>query len=291
MRVRLFGDFRAGVLIHFFAQCSYLVAAGQYFVQQRAPYVWPLVAFGVAALYGLFAFWRARQRETYVLFPTVGLAIGNSVLLNYEATYIGFYFLAALLGILSIAVFRRKGDPAWDHPFNPSIIGGFVLTMLLPSNFSVGNWAHDGNLLLLILVSGLACAIMNRKLAASLSYFGGFALASVVAYFCWFRFQEGRESLLNPFVLSGVLVSARGLIFAFHVITDPRTSPPSWRGQMAFGLSIGGVDLLCRCFNLLYSDQIAYLLIQGGYWWLFRTPALQVADSETAPMTIQAERV
>ena len=60
--------------------------------------------------------------------------------------------------------------------------------------------------------------------------------------------------------LVGTAVAFNNYVFAFHMITDPKTSPSSWRGQIAFGIFIAFLDFIFRYMEIVFAPFLALFI-------------------------------
>lgn len=249
--------------LHVFSQTVYIFLSLKYFANQRDLTSWLLVLlFGVLA-YALHAFFVRKLSKEFTLVYWSALAISNSVYLNLDADQPLLYMAAILIGIFGISFFSINGR----HAFNPSILGSLTCILLFPSIYTYTSWSQNPGLQLTILILGLFTAYKNNSLRISMGYWFGFILFALIATYFQKNFGGSNERNLTYLFWISTLSNPSNLIFTFHVITDPSTSPKSFYGKLIFGFSIGTLDVLLRAFpNLLISDLISYSLVQGIYW-------------------------
>jgi Na+-translocating ferredoxin:NAD+ oxidoreductase RnfD subunit len=83
-----------------------------------------------------------------------------------------------------------------------------------------------------------------KRLDLALAWVGGFVLMSLL------RMALGQGGLV--FAL-GPMTGAEFALFTFSMLPDPKTSPPTRGGRIAWGLSIAVVDGVLRYFEIRYS--------------------------------------
>lgn len=162
-----------------------------------------------------------------ITFPLSALitGFGLSLLLRGDGLFI--FALAALAAVGSKYLFRVSDG----HIFNPSNFG-LMLALALPlgaATITPGQWGAFPLLVLVVLGLGY---IVGRQ-ASRLWLVGGFAAGILVAVDVWGVASGDFFSLL------GGHFNAAVMLFAFFMITDPRTSPSSQSGQLVFGLAVG----------------------------------------------------
>lgn len=201
------------------------------------------------------------------IFPNVrsypkGQLISPSILIISCGTFLltqGYstwaYILAGAIGVSTRYLFTIQGHPI----FNPANIGVLSISLAFPmlgSSFS-DQWVGHANLISFMLLMGLATAYFANKLALCLSYVCCFLL------FAWIRSFFFLPDVMILTMAS--LVGAPSLLFLFHMITDPRTSPPTAMGQLPYGAVLAGTDLVLRTKAILFPQLIALAVITIGY--------------------------
>ena len=154
--------------------------------------------------------------------------LGVTILLRAAAPWI--WFAAAFTGIALKFLVRIKGK----HVFNPGCIGIVAMMLLLGRDawVSPGQWGQ----MPLILGYALALAALTlssaKRLDIALGFLGTFA-AILFARALW---------LGDPMAIPlHQLSSGSLLIFAFFMITDPRSTPDSRMGRVLFAMAVAGL--------------------------------------------------
>jgi enediyne biosynthesis protein E5 len=217
----------------------------------------------IIALFGLFIFsyatssFGADPRALAFSFAGAMLAqlIGTSAL-NFPAgkpLFTGFEWKSAMITTIGVTVLLRAADPwIWfaatftgislkflirvngKHVFNPGCIGIVTMMLLLGRDawVSPGQWGQ------MPLIAGYALALAAltlssaRRLDIALGFLGSFA-AILFARAAW---------LGDPVAIPlHQLSSGSLLIFAFFMITDPRSTPNSRAGRILFALAVAGL--------------------------------------------------
>jgi len=217
------------------------------------------------------------------------LISGLSLCLLLRTNYPELAVLAAVLTIAGKFLVRCRGK----HLFNPTN-GGLVAMLLLTNQVwvSPGQWGAAPALGVLFACVGMV--VVNRASRSDVT------LAFLV-FFCALMF--GRSIYLGePMAIpihrleSGVL-----LLFAFFMISDPKTTPESRAGRMLFAglVAFGAWYVQFRMFRtngLLWSlaacsitvPWIDWLLPGASYTWPSRPPADRVAVAPRRPATLRA---
>jgi enediyne biosynthesis protein E5 len=188
------------------------------------------------------------------------LITGLSLSLLLRAENPWLFVAAGALAILSKFVLRLDGK----HVFNPA--GFAIVALLLVTKevwISPGQWGTA--LWFAALVSFLAILVLQaaRRADIALFFLGGHA-AFLLARAAW---------LGDPWTIPlHQMQSGSLLIFAFFMISDPRTSPDSRVGRLAFAVAVAAL----------------------GHWLAFfmqMRPALYIALIALSPLTILLDRI
>ena len=155
-------------------------------------------------------------------------ALGVTILLRAADPWI--WFAAAFTGIALKFLIRIKGK----HIFNPGCIGIVAMMLLLGRDawVSPGQWGQTP------LIAGYALALAAltlssaKRLDIALGFLGTFA-AILFARAVW---------LGDPMAIPlHQMASGSLLIFAFFMITDPRSTPDSRTGRLLFAMAVAGL--------------------------------------------------
>ncbi len=205
---------------------------------------------------------------------------GGTALLNWRAgkpLMAGFEWKSAAITTLGVTILLRAADPwIWaaatgigislkfllrvnhKHVFNPGCIG--IVSMM----FLVGRdaWVSPGQWGQAPLVAGYALALAAltlssaKRLDIALGFLGGFA-AILFARAAW---------LGDPMVIPMHQMSSGALlIFAFFMITDPRSTPDSRAGRILFAFAVAG---LAAWFIIGPNQRGAPLMALAALAWL-----------------------
>lgn len=188
-------------------------------------------------------------RQVILTFAAVLLAQGISDRIAGRAD---LNYKSALITALSLSLLLRA-DSMWAHPmaaaaavgskslirvrgkhlFNPSCFGVIFALIAIPGVWvSPGQWGDGIALAGWIAVAGTM--VVSRAARADISsgfvlFYGGATLARIL----WLG---QRLAVLTHRMASGAL-----LLFAFFMISDPRTAPDDWRGRLAHSALVAAI--------------------------------------------------
>lgn len=153
------------------------------------------------------------------------------------------YIVASAWGILSKYLVRNHTG----HFFNPSNFGLVAVLFLCGDVASIApgsQWGADYRIAVVILVLGLMMMRRLHRLEMTLAWMSGYVLMGLL------RMALGQGGLV--FVL-GPLTGAEFALFTFVMMPDPKASPPTRNGRIAWGFAIAVVDGILRYFEVRYS--------------------------------------
>jgi len=189
------------------------------------------------------------------------LITGLSLSLLLRADEAWVHALAAAIGIASKFVLRIDGKHIW----NPAGFAIVALLVLVPDHvwISPGQWG--ASVWFATLVSFLAFLVLNAARRGDIAlFFLATHGALLIARALWLG--DPLEIPLHQ------LQSGSLLIFAFFMISDPRTSPDSRLGRFLFALAV------------------ALLAHRFAFFWQMR-PALYIALIALSPLTLLIDRI
>jgi len=193
--------------------------------------------------------------------PASAYISGISVGILIRAPMFWPYALCAALSILSKYVLRYKGRHLW----NPSNFG--IAAILFLAGESVGSlsiqWGNHIWAMLVIWSLGALIMWRVRRLHITATYVVSFVL------FALMRSQfsgTGLESELAP--LTGPMYQ----LFIFFMITDPKTTVQSKRGQCLVVFMVALVETILRMNEVIYAPYYALFLVGPSalaleIWW------------------------
>ncbi len=153
------------------------------------------------------------------------------------------FVAACAWGILSKYLLRDRTG----HFFNPSnfaIVTALLFSHGLATVAPGSQWGADYRVAAVIIGLGLLMMRRVQRLDLTLAWLGGFVFMGLL------RMAAGQGGLV--FAL-GPLTGAEFALFTFSMLPDPKTSPPTRRGRVAWGLSIALMDGILRYLEIRYS--------------------------------------
>ena len=199
-----------------------------------------LVIISVALLAQRFLF--AAGQEKSALISSLSLVL----LLRTDLVWLAGF--AALLAIVSKRFVRFNGA----HLFNPSAFALVMVTGLSSQAYiSPGQWGALGLAAFLVLGAGLMVVTRAQRLDVALSFL--FTWLGIVFLRGWY--------LGDPITIAvHQMQSGALLLFAFFMITDPKTTPLDRYARMGFGVSVAVLAAILQ-FNFYLSAAAIYALV------------------------------
>lgn len=171
--------------------------------------------------------------------PLSGLISGMGLAILFTAPgNLWLMLLACWLTISSKYLVTWQGR----HLFNPT---NFALVLILL--FSGGRaaiapayqWGGSWPVVALVFAAGMLVVHRARKLPLVLSFWAVFAVGALL--------RARLTHMPAEITLWATVSGGAFMLFSFFMITDPKTSPASTAGQIAFGVGVGLTDI---CFQL-----------------------------------------
>ncbi|HVT01893.1 MAG TPA: RnfABCDGE type electron transport complex subunit D [Thermoanaerobaculia bacterium] len=173
-------------------------------------------------------------------------ALSLCLLLRTGSTLLAL--MAVAITIASKFVIRVRGK----HVFNPTNFG--IVSMMALTHavwISPGQWGNTAFFGFLMLCAG--GLVVNRAARSDVTYaFLAFYVSMVLARFVWLG-----DPLAIPIhrLESGAL-----LLFAFFMISDPKTTPDSRPGRIAFAFVVSAISYYIQ-FKMFRSDALLWALV------------------------------
>jgi Na+-translocating ferredoxin:NAD+ oxidoreductase RnfD subunit len=190
--------------------------------------------------------WTTRQ----LVFPLSAYITAMSVAILLESYDWRVFVVAPAWGILSKYLLRD----GTRHIFNPSNFGIVMALLFMHGVASVApgsQWGADYRVAVVIIGLGLMMMTRLRRLDLSLAWLGGYVVMGLA------RMALGQGGLV--FAL-GPMTGAEFALFTFSMLPDPKTSPPTRGGRIAWGISLAVTDGVLRYFEVRYSMFYALFL-------------------------------
>jgi Na+-transporting NADH:ubiquinone oxidoreductase subunit NqrB len=191
-----------------------------------------------------------------------------STLILLRSPYEWFYALVVAIAIASKYVVL---DARGRHVFNPTNFAIVFAVAFLPDYLFVRPDQFSGSpwLMAQIVVFGLLAIVRGARYRTTLAYYATVILAGV---------PSGVALGLKPLWILVPELDTSTLIFAFLMMTDPRTTPERPSSQWAFGAAVAAVHLSLRYMQVPYSPFIALFVVAG-----FRSAWAKVPASAVVP--------
>jgi Na+-translocating ferredoxin:NAD+ oxidoreductase RnfD subunit len=222
-----------------------------------------------------------------VLFPLSAIISGLGLAILFTAPGNGWLMLlCAWLTITSKYLVTWRGR----HLFNPTNFALVLMLLLSGGQAAVApayQWGGHWQIVALVFALGLVLMSRVNKLPLVLSFWAVYALGALV--------RAQLTHMPAEITLWATVSGGAFVLFSFFMITDPKTSPASRNGQLAFGAGLGLFDLWLQLsfavFSLFYALFLICLL--RGLWWIFtdlRARSCSSDDSDGGPAALATER-
>jgi len=194
--------------------------------------------------------------------PRSALVTGLSLTMLLRTDGLALAALAAVIAIVSKFLLRIRGK----HLFNPA--NGAIVGLMLATDgawISSGQWG-SGTLSALAL-SGLGFIVLTRARRAetTLAFLGCYALLLAARAL----------SLGDPLVVPlHHLANGALLVFAFFMISDPKTTPDSAAGRVIFGATVA-----CVAFGIQFVLYRPYAPLVALFFSMPLVPLLDVLNA------------
>lgn len=195
--------------------------------------------------------------------------LGLSLLVNYPHDYF-LMLMPAFFAIASKYVLTQGGR----HLFNPGLCGVLAALVLGGGKFATSppyQWGDQPLVAGLFLGAAAWAGFVGkiRRTPLIVSFLVSFTLLTLLR--AWLM----RWHLPTMTLVQGTLTSPAFFLFAFYMITDPKTSPQGWRGQVAWGIAVAVLDLLLHMKSSLATLFYALFLVSAARWLSLHVSALR----------------
>ena len=239
--------------IQLFILAGYAIAARESFGMERLH----LVTFYTCAVAVVTDLLVGKFRYGQFRFPISALIIGFACSLLLDSREIWVHPLAAFIAVLSKGFILHSGK----HYFNPANFGVVCLLLICPLQATgvpalFAGYLHPS---LVFFAAGVVTVIIARQTLISFSWIAGFILfAFIRSSFTDVSFLVNLLPILGPSFL----------LFSFHMISDPATTPKKPSAKIAFAIAVAALDAVFRYKEIPYGNFYA-LFICGGFMPLF----------------------
>lgn len=202
-----------------------------------------VVAIGLELLLGRVVFGRwPHPASAYISGISVGILI--------RSPFLWAYALTSFLSIVSKYVLRYRGRHLW----NPSNFGVAAVLFLAPETVSLLSIQWGNNIWPMAVIWTLGFVIVWRvgKLHISATYVAAFTLLAFV------------RSVItgNPFLATfAPITGPMYQLFIFFMVTDPKTTVRTRRGQIVVVILVAVVEMYLRLAEVVYAPFYALFLV------------------------------
>jgi Na+-translocating ferredoxin:NAD+ oxidoreductase RnfD subunit len=160
------------------------------------------------------------------------------------------YLLCSVISIMSKYVLRVKGRHIW----NPSNFGIAVLLFLTPETMAILSIQWGNNLLPIAVIWILGSIIIwrARRFHISATYVVSFFLFAFLR--SWIT-GDPWQAEVAP--ITGPMYQ----LFVFFMITDPKTTVRSWRGQCVVAFCVALAEFFLRLDQVVYAPIFALFFV------------------------------
>ena len=160
------------------------------------------------------------------------------------------YFLTSLISITSKYVLRVKGRHLW----NPTNFGVSAAAFLAPATITVLSIQWGNNVAPMAIIWMLGSVIVWRVGRAHIS-------ATYVASFLFFSFVSSSITGLPWLATVAPITGPMYQLFIFFMVTDPKTTVHSKRGQMLVVFLVAVMEMILRLNEVVYAPFYALFLV------------------------------
>jgi len=235
-----------------------ILAAGQLSSGILLGYRQLLIAIGASILTEV-----ALARLWYGRFPNVASAYISGISIGILVRSLAWwpYALGSMISIASKYVLRVEGRHLW----NPSNFGICLLLFTAPE--AVASLSHQwgNNTIPVVVIWALGLFIVGRlkRLHISLTYIAAFLTLAVVR-----SWMTGSPVAAEIAPITGPMYQ----LFTFFMITDPKTTVQSRRGQIVVVLLVALVEMMLRLNQEVHAPYYALFIVGPTanlveVWW------------------------
>jgi enediyne biosynthesis protein E5 len=182
--------------------------------------------------------------------PASAYITGISVGILVRSPFLWPYFLCSLISIATKYVLRLNGRHLW----NPSNFGVSALLFLAPETVTLLSiqWGNAVAPMAVIWLLGFAIVWRVGRLHISATYVASFLMFSFVR-----TMITGTPWLANVAPITGPMYQ----LFIFFMVTDPKTTVRSTRGQCIVVFLVALVEMFLRLAEVIYAPFYALFLV------------------------------
>jgi hypothetical protein len=182
--------------------------------------------------------------------PASSYITGISVGILLRSPFLWPYFFCSLMSVASKYVLRWKDRHLW----NPSNFGVSAVLFLAPATASLLSiqWGNVIAPMVVIWILGSVIVWRVGRLHISATYVASFFLLSVVR-----SAVTGTPWLATVAPITGPMYQ----LFIFFMVTDPKTTVRSRRGQCAVVFLVALVEMVLRLNDVIYAPFYALFIV------------------------------
>jgi enediyne biosynthesis protein E5 len=199
-----------------------------------------------------FLFIKIYQLKDVGYFSVLITCMGLSLLLR--SSYLWVHPLICFLAISTKFLLRYKGK----HVFNPAMFGVIVGVNGLPATWiSPGQWGHELAIVFWLLAAGLFVTSRAKTHIITISFLSFYmGLLAIRVLYMGYQFPVWLHQLEN-----GSLI-----LFAFFMITDPKTSPDHPTARIIHTFIVALIAFIWQYYfywnsNLIYALFLSFPLV------------------------------
>lgn len=213
--------------------------------QDHITYFWSAISTALLTQ-AIFSLWKLNEIKG--LKSAAITALGICLLLRTNSELVMAF--AAFIGIAAKFMLRINNK----HLFNPSNIGIIILLIITDSAWiSPGQWGNDVVLLFMVIATGSIVLLKVGRLDVTYIFLGSLFVMEYVRTVLFLGW--GMDVLLHKFT-SGSL-----LLFAFFMITDPKTTPDNKSYRYFWTLLLAMLTFALSQWFYLYTSSIWALFL------------------------------
>jgi Na+-translocating ferredoxin:NAD+ oxidoreductase RnfD subunit len=179
-----------------------------------------------------------------------GYITGISVGILIRSLWLWPYALCSAVSILSKYVIRWRGRHLWN-PSNLGVCAIFFLAPEMAAGLSI-QWGNAVWVMLVIWVFGWMAVWRVKRLHICLTYVVSFLALGIIR-----SLVTGQAYLAGVAPITGPMYQ----LFIFFMITDPKTTVKTRRGQCGVAFSLAAVEAVLRLYEQVYAPFYALFLV------------------------------
>ena len=182
--------------------------------------------------------------------PASAYITGISVGILVRSPFLWPYLLCSLISIATKYVLRYRGRHLW----NPSNFGVSAVLFMAPDTVTLLSiqWGNAVAPMAVIWILGFAIVWRVGRLHISATYVASFLLFSVVR-----ALVTGTPWVASVAPITGPMYQ----LFIFFMVTDPKTTVRSTRGQCIVVFLVAFVEMLLRLGEVIYAPFYALFIV------------------------------